>query len=572
MTPRPPEVNSPGAGTRLGLVGRALLGTTLVFLLLEIWRPCFFLTDDNLTAGLPFLSGMGRRILHGQSPYICDFLFGGGYNALRDPNYFCWHPLYFAVSLLGSTPARFWLIDAAAYVLLLLTAAGFANLVWFLRRELALGISDGWALFFTLSYTFTFMALTAGASWLDFLANHSALPWLALGLFQRRLWHGAGLIALFLVHAILGGHFAPLIATTLFFTLFSLGIAWWRRSPVPVLSWGLGYVIAVAVVSPLLYQAISGFMVTSRSGGLSADEMQVSRIPLVFFPGSYLAGTAAWLVKRPADFHVYHPALAACAAAWCLFPALLRRARWHVLEILCAAMLVAGAFLIIRPLWVSEIMRHLPLLRSLRDPFRELLEFHFFLHLLLVLRTPAFGESVRRAIAAWSTLVFVVPLVLYAPPSFNPMAQQRALLFSGDFDRYWAQVRGHLSATDRILAVVPVDAVHIAGEWAPYCLLGGHDFAGLAGVVNASGYSPTAPADQLYLQTKPYVATGYFVSSQIDALWRERPNLKLIVMESVSPVRISLRSSDGTSVDLTPYLPPGFQLAPQVEEINHVVR
>jgi hypothetical protein len=540
--------------SRTGLLGRGLLISAAIFGLLQLWRPCFFLTDDNLSAGFPIFTEIGRHLWHGQSPFVSDYLFGGNYPLIEDPTFFVWHPFVFICSLLAETPAHFWIMDAIALPLLLLATAGFINLAWFVRDELALEVRDGWLLFYALGYTYSFMALASGASWLCFLGNHGAMPWLALGILQRKWLPGLGLVALFSVHQLLGGHFAPLISVSILFSLFAAGVAWWRRSPAPLVAWFGGYVVAVIVILPFLVPAIHGFLDSPRQQGLDVQEMQASRIPFWLFPASFLGGTSFWLIRTAPDFHIFHPALAASAAAWCIFPALLNRRRWHFLEVLCAVLGLVCFFLVIRPLWVSEIMSRLPLLRSLRMPFRELIVFDFFFYFFLVLRVPTLVPILRRGVAVFSATAYLVPMLLYHPPSFNPMAQQRQLLFSGDLDRWWAQVKLHLGPDDRIATVVPLTSYYVYGEWAPFSLIGSHNFCSLVEVTSGSGYSPTAPTSHLYLKTW-HPLFGYFYENQVDLLWHERPDLKLIVMTSTHPLRIELRSWDGTAVDLTPYIP-----------------
>jgi hypothetical protein len=532
----------------------------LIFALLQIWRPCYFLTDDNLSFVFPFLSEVGRHLLQGESPFVSHYLFGGDYDYLHDPTFLLWHPVYLLASLLTATPARFLIIDLLAFVFLMLTTAGFVNLVHFLRRELGLGLSDGWLMFYTMSFTYTFMVLATGASWVYYLGNYSALPWLVLGILQKSGRVGSGLVFLFSLHQFLGGCVEPLITISLFLTLFAGGIALWRRSAVPLVSWFAGYGVALVLLLPIFIPALHGFFGSHRSESLPIAQMQISRIPWPFFPVSYLFGTGVWLIQHPPDFHVYQSSLAACAAAWCLLPALLSRRKWHFMEAFMLGLAALTLVMIVRPVVISEVMSHLPLLRSVRMPFRELFLFHFFLHLFLVVRHPGWTQRPRQLLAGWSAAVFVLPLVLYAPPSFNPMKQERQLLFSGELERYWAQVKTNLQPEDRVAVIVPgiyLDSytLHSNGEWAPFGLLGMHDFSCFLEFKNASGYSPTAPADQLYLQTPSFYLFGAFTPEQIPALWRERPDLKLMVLESLNPIKITLRSKNGPDIDLSPLIP-----------------
>ncbi len=81
----------------------------------------------------------------------------------------------------------------------------------------------------------------------------------------------------------------------------------------------------------------------------------------------------------------------------------------------------------------------------------------------------------------------------------------------------------------------------------------------LAHVVNSAGYSHTAPLDQQYTKTIPYFPNGSYDISQRAALERERPDLKFITLTSLHPVRITLSSKDGPTIDLTPYVPARFE-------------
>jgi hypothetical protein len=102
---------SHGQTSRGILLRNNLAVSALIFAVLQLWRPCFFLTDDNLDGGLPFFSEVGMRLWHGQSPFISQYLFGGHYHYLRDVTFFAWHPVYLLSSLLAGTRFHFWIID-----------------------------------------------------------------------------------------------------------------------------------------------------------------------------------------------------------------------------------------------------------------------------------------------------------------------------------------------------------------------------------------------------------------------------------------------------------------------------
>jgi hypothetical protein len=552
----------PGEGinkqtSRLVLLRNCLLASALIFAALQFWRPYFFLTDDNLDGGLPFFTEMGQNLLSGHSPFISEHLFGGNYNLLRDPDYFSWHPLYLVVSLLAGTPFHNAILDVDAFMLLMLATAGFVTLAYYLRREMALTISDGWIMFYALSFTYTMIALTTGASWLTFLGNQSALPWLVLGILQKSWWRGVGLVALFVLHQTLGGHLAPTVSNSIFLSLFALGMSISRRSWLPLANWLIGYAVALVVILPLLVPMLEGFFASFRSQGVTLEDMQANNIPALQFPTCLFVGMALSLV-HPHDhpFVTYTLALGSSAAIWCLLPALAGRAKWRRVEVVTLAMMIFGAVLICRPVWITEVMMRLPLFRSMRWPFREFVQFQFFLHLFLLVRPPGLTEQLRRYSALFGTCLLVIPMALYSlPPTFNSMNWDRELILTGGLDRYWDQVRPLLKPTDRIAVLIPLDIYEDNRFEEPYSLLGTYNYAVLAGVVNAWGYSPTVPKDQVYTKTYAFYPFGAYRPEQKQDLMAERPELKFITLESLHPLKITLSSRDGPTIDLTPYVP-----------------
>lgn len=556
IAPEPGEVINKQT-SYLVLLRNSLLISALIFAGLEFWRPYFFLTDDNLDSAFPFFTEVGKHLLSGRSPFISDHLFGGGYNLMRDPSGFAWHPLYLVVSLLAGTPFHNAMVDVDAFVLFMLATAGFVTLAHYLRREMTLTISDGWILFYALSFTYTMIALATGASWLDFLGNHSALPWLVLGILQKTARRGVGIVALFSLHQVLGGHLSPTVSNSIFLSFFALGMSISRRSWLPLANWLIGYAVALVVVLPLLIPMLEGFLASVRSQGTTLEDMQAYNIPVLQFPTSLFLGMALW-ITHPLNhpYTTYTVALGSSAAVWCLLPALVSRAKWRGLEVVTLLMMIFGAVLICRPVWITEIMMQLPLFRSMRWPFREFVQFQFFLHLFLLVRPPGLTAQLRQVSAFFGTFVLVFSMALYPlPPTFNSMNWDRELILTGGVERYWSQVRPLLKPTDRIAVLIPLDLYEDNRFEEPYCLLGTYNYAILAGVVNAWGYSPTVPRDQIYTKTYAFYPFGAYHPSQKQSLMAERPELKFITLESLHPLKIILSSRDGPTIDLTPYVP-----------------
>ncbi len=550
-----PESRAPRPLRRLVLENLGL--ATVIFALLESWRPLYFLTDDNLDGGLPLLTEIGRRLGRGESPFFTDYVYGGHYNLLRDSTSFCWHPLYLLAALLANTPAHLFIIDLIALCLLWLAAAGFVCLAHYLREEYALPLGNARLTLCTQSFTFSMIALCAGSSWADFLANHAALPWLALGILQTQWRRGLGLTTLFSVHHLLGGHLAATVSNTLFLTLFAIGVSIYRRRALPLLCWLGGYALAMVIISPLLVPMMEGFAHTGRAEGLSVAGMDRFAFPALLLPFSFFFGIFSWYLGITYHFGFCQPwfaaAFASCAAAWVLVPALASRAPWRGLEILCLGLVGFAVLLVVRPMWVGDVMTHLPVLRSMRWPFREILQLQFFLHLFLILRPLGGTPLFQRVTIFTGIFIYVCPLFFLGAPSFNPMELDRRLILSDTSARYWEKVKPLLKPGEVIVPMMNTNLSVVDFYSAPYCLIGAYNYPILFQVTSATGYSLTVPLDQVYLKVNPYENFGLYLPSQQAEILKERPNVRFVTLESVNPLRITLSSPAGP-IDLTPFL------------------
>ncbi len=540
------------------LLWRTLLLTALIFGVLQCRHPFFTMTDDNLAAGYPFFSEVGHHLLNGESPWYSGYIFGGGYNLLRDPQYFCWHPFYLLTSLLAGTSFHLYIMDIDAFFLYLVTAAGFVSLASYLRQEQLLHADDGWIVFCSLSYTFTMMALVTCASWLTFEANAGALPWLVLGILQKQWRWGVGIIALVSIHQMLGGHPEPLISNSISLTLFAAAVSWWRRSSGPLVMWFAGYLIAVVVILPLLIPAAEGFLSSARSQGDHLSDVQTNNIPASLFALSLFFGTALTLLFSPPPGTIngiYMVSLGSCAVAWCFLLTFRSRTPWKFLEGASLGLAFFSLVLICRPVFISEIMAHLPLLKSMRWPFRELVQFQFFFHLFLLLRPVRCEPRTRFLMALASSTIFAVPMLLYqVTPTFNDMPLDRQIVLNDKLEPYWAKVGVYLKPGDRVVVLLPTFPEQTDSMTQPYSLMGGYDYPMLTHIVSGSGYSQTPPLEQLYLKTPIFTPWGAFRTSQRDVLLQERPDLKFITLEHTTPLKITLSSRDGPTIDLTPLM------------------
>jgi hypothetical protein len=554
IVPAPPSSLGP-------LLVWTMSATLLIFFVLELWRPCYFLTDDNLSIGLPLITEMGRHIKEGQSPFISDYLFGGHYNELRDMTCQIWHPFMVGLSLLADTSGRFWIIDICALLNLLIMVTGFTVLACWLRREFSLAISDGYLIFFTLSFVFSNYTLIVGPSWINFLCTQSCLPWLTLGILTKSPARGMFLVFLFTVHDILAGYAGLVVSAGLCLSVFAFVVARSRGSFIPLFSWAAGNVLALLVLAPLLLINLDGFGHSIRIQGMSVDDLTIFNIPPGQFLNSLFVGNWSDLLARwhgITDFDrpiLPVSSVLACAAAWCVWVALFNPGRWNDMDRLCAGIALALVLLIVRPLWLAVIMQHLPVFRSLRWPFREGLIFLFFIHLFLILRWRAGSWRWQNAAAVFGFLMFTLPMPFMQPPSFNALKADRQLLFSGRVEAFWTNIKPMLQPGDEIATVIDIPFWDEYRGQVPYSLLGTADYPALFKVRSISGYSPTTPVDQMPVAIRPYFWFGAYSEDQVGKLVAWNPKLKLIRITSVQPFQVTMSTGAGPAVDLTPYLP-----------------
>ncbi len=215
--------------------------------------------------------------------------------------------------------------------------------------------------------------------------------------------------------------------------------------------------------------------------------MEQNNIPLDGFLSSVLLGMALWIFHPNGHrMSSYTLALGSCAAAWCLLPALASRARWRGTEVVALLMAIFGAVMVIRPMIITEIMAQLPLLRSLRWPFREFIQFQFFFHLFLLVRPPRFharGAQVLRGIRHIRLRRADAVLSLRADVQHDDVGPRTDHQRARDKD-YWAHVGRYLQPGDRIAVIIPLELYTDDRFEEPYSLLGTFNYASSEGIIN----------------------------------------------------------------------------------------
>lgn len=520
-----------------------------------MWRPYYFLTDDNLTYWTPLIASASRSLVGGQTPFFNSFLIGKGFDLLRDPNsLWMWNPLFLLLARLSQTRWVLALCDLTASFHILLAATSFTALGLQLRSQNKLKISDKRLALLSLSFAFSGYSLVVGASWVMFLANVAALPLFLLGLTHSRARTGLVLVSLATLYSLTMGHLSPFIFTLLFLGMFVAFVAVQTRS-FDVLGRYLGGLsLGTIAICPLLWLAWQGFSASPRHLSLPLSETMTSSLdPLsqIFsFVGGY-AGVQLLEVSRIRDADAVQ-AFPVCALAWLALWIFkrpkdeagveLNPAR-HVLENAALLVIPTVMIFIARPLFLAQLMSHLPLFRSLRWPFRESFVLLFLVHFLLLFRVQLLSRRVFGRVAFAGAAFFVVGFVAFAPHSFAPMPVDRSLLLSGQSEKFWAQIRPHLRPGDKIIAVVPEDTiVHLNSV--PFSLLGSYNYPALLGVPGASGYTTPGSGQVRVAGQSPYHWSGTFSPEQADFILKREPKIWAVRLLSLKPLRIELQNGN----------------------------
>ena len=158
------------------------------------------------------------------------------------------------------------------------------------------------------------------------------------------------------------------------------------------------------------------------------------------------------------------------------------------------------------------------------------------------------------AIALFSAAIFLLPLPFIRVPTLNALFFDRQLLFSGQAEKFWALMKPQLKPTDQFVTVINWPYWKANSKYIPYTLLGTANFPAFFHVHCISGYSPTAPVDQMPLKTYPGYWFGAYRDDQLPQVLAERPDLKVLRVENTHPLKITMSTGSGPEIDLTPYL------------------
>lgn len=484
---------------------------------LQVCRPRFFLTDDTFSLFFPVWVSVGRALREGRPFWICEELFGGGYNLAADAQMIpLWHPVMMGLSLLGDTALQSWLADIVALMNLLLAAGGFGYLTRQLDQRGLVQVPPWVRAGLALSWAFSMYALLLGSSGIWYLAHVAALPWMVGAVLEPRPARAAWILALAVAHSAVGGY-----PSCFAYSMVSLAVplAWmvWQHPDRvvrgPVLGIGMGGLLAL----PFFLPALLALGESVRAGRIPVEIASEHRFPLPVLLGSLLGGTLSAQLGEITLFgrqaHAY--ALGVSAAAGLGLLGLLRPpARWTSWDAVIGCGALGAVLLVSRPDWLGQVLQQVPLLGAMRWPHKEMFLAVFWLHL-LALRGSMASSRLQAAAAVFGVAVWLLPLALAGMPSLNEHRVSRELYLSGVAARYWQQMRASgIQVTAPAMTAAQLEDLALYPQ-VPWILLGSHNFPALFQARSWTGYSATLPVE--IFNRRPAMANVFGVIRSEDA-------------------------------------------------------
>lgn len=541
-------------------------GVTLAGLvLLQLWRPYFFLTDDNLTGWLPALTEFHRHLWRGEPPFLSTGVYGGNFDVRTDPGFSGFlSPFSLLFSWISLTPFAYALVDIVSGLNALAIAIAFSWSARWLARSFELQVPDWLILLLSASYTFSAYNLYVGSSWIGFLNVQASLPLIVVGALHPSAKRGVLLQISAFLFAFLGGHVHPFIMLGLGSVLLSMTVSILNRTWTPITRLVISGMISATLILPIVYPAFEAFANAPRSGGLSHVVAAHERVPFVAFVASLLAGPLASLgVTRAADTigDTARGLLTSlfAAANLCFAIVAIRTIRHRQGTPLTWGLLVVGmafSVMIIRPAWLSEIIVHVPLLRSLRWPFREAWLVLFCIHLIILLEWRRTTKQETLALLVVGAATMAVLLIL-PPPTRAAFSLDRQLVVSGEAQRYWNQLKKMLGRTPITVVGVSPAEVRTPDGNVPHTLLGTHNYGSYFGFTNSTGYT-IIPAVRGTASTDPELPHhfgGMFTPEEARAIAQRHPDYVLVILHTTTPVSWTVETRDRQwhfRLDLTP--------------------
>jgi hypothetical protein len=522
------------------------LGCLLILMALEAWNRPYFFGDDNMQFTFVHMSEIARNFVHGENVFRHHFIFGGGFDMRDDPTFLSlWHPLSLLCSLLTLTRWKYMAVDVFVAVCLVGAGVVMARLLVLLRQQKHLRLSNTLVVFLSAGYACSGYSIVIGASWGNFTANIAALPMLLIGVLHSRLGRGvfwvtfAGLLGLF------AGHVDPLCYSYAFLSLLAALISWQHRSIRPLLILALGILATALVSSPILWHSWCGFATSSRAAGSSPAEASSYSIPLLQLLTGYFGGSLAGLAVNPVRIFDLHSdgcfVLTTSFSSLLVWVALVRCRRGRFLSLAFLLFVLLAILLVNRPPFLAQLMLHLPVFKSFKWPFRQIMLLQFFVTLWIALNVGRLSMRHAWKFMAAGPLIYGLSLWHLGRPAFSDHGD-RQLVLSGAAEQFWTKVKRDMPAN--AVFVAPDASGCMSLRKYPFCMSGAVNFPALYLVTMAGGYSFTKPCNSPKTKVACHPFLGSFHKEEMPELLRIYKELYIMEVLPPSSLRVGVFDLD----------------------------
>jgi hypothetical protein len=571
----------------LPMIASALI-SLLLFAFLETVRPAYFYTDDNITGWTPCALEICRHFWKGEPFWISNCIYGGHYNLLANPGSLAmFNPVLLFFSWIPLTSRPYIIVEAVAAFNLVLANVAFVALGITIIQKYRLATPAYAVVYLGLCHTFSLASLTLGASWVPWISGYALAPLILLGMLIQRSPFGIGLIICALVYGFFSSIMHEFIMTYGIMVLLAMALGWMERSIVPVYRLLLGTLIFLLLVSPILVPAWRGFTESNRSGGLTIEQafydghippisvsyslflgvfsalispcftfaelgsvtwasmgyLTSSLLLIVIYIKSvryWLTGVMAllmpWLISLyVSDFAGWGAALVLMIAWVYLLDRFLLRTRLSSWEWFYIIATIVVFLLVCMPPWLTVLFSKMPLLKSLRWPFRQIMDLHFFISILLIFMIPRINLKSLLAGMAGSLVLTAFTFHCVGAPSLNAWPTDRPMMLSGNAQLYWDKVKSLLPQQSKLLPVVERDRFRTQRS---YALLGAFNYPEQFQIESLVGYVSTNGTRFSYGPVYPYELGALATPEIAEQMATADPSIVIFRLEDVHPTLI----------------------------------
>lgn len=564
----------------------AAVCSVLLFAVLQLLRPYYFLTDDNLTGFMPVMEEVLRRIWLGQNIFENPYLFGGG-NFFKDPGSLgILNPVVLPVLFFPEQVRHLLMVEWVALVSFVLGSWAFVQMAKSLSRIYGLPDFPGAWIFLSLSWNFGLFSLAVGSSWLGFLGSQAAVPLLFWGMVERNARRSLLLLLVGAGYGLFCGHMHPFLMSALFFSLMVVPLALMEKRWGLLLRWGITYSVYLALLSPWLYFSLQEVGASVRQEELALDGAKSLSYPLILQMASLIAGPifsfdglgaeyfrlskaymtsiaftssgilfglllfrnslrwkkACWFFVFFSVFiffspkHVMFPYLPFIAAALFGLTALLLKEGITTLEKVCLLFVPVLIVLLDRPDWLTSVISQIPVYRFLRWPVREVILMTFLFHVILLFNWQSFTARMRKFSMVAGVLMMAGFIAAHGNPSFSLMEIDRRLIISGEAAQWWKKIKSESGDAGPWIAVVDVKTLMQMDYRVPFTLTGSYNYPSFFEIRSLTGYCGNwIDMSKNWSGEKPYHWAGIFGPEEGARLRARNPELCYVEIKELGP-------------------------------------